>query len=162
MALSGERLEPRLEGRFAGVGLLRGEYVFRRAGRYPTAESVGELLVPYLREVVDQAAGQPVWYRFTEVTTIEANVLTGVEAILDDEAFPLLGMRGIRRAQRFPEHFRAEIDGVAAVGGAGVLMPFSPIRRRSSGRSLRYATGHPGLRSDPWSKPPRPYCNWTA
>lgn len=125
VALSGERLDSRLAGKFAGVGLVRGEYVFRRAGRYPGTESVRELLMPYLREVVDQAAGQPVWYRFTEVTTIEANVLAGVEEVVDDETFPLLGMRGIRRARRFPEHFRAEITGVAAADdGLGVLLPF--------------------------------------
>lgn len=130
MALSGERLVPRLATEFAGVGLLRGEYVFRRAGRYPTADSVDRHLVPYLRDIAEQAAGQPVRYRFLEVTTAEANVLAGVEEIADHEPNPLLGMRGIRRAMRYPEHFHAEIDGVAAAAKAvpgnalGVLLPF--------------------------------------
>ncbi|MEV6772778.1 putative PEP-binding protein [Nocardia sp. NPDC051030] len=130
VALSGEQLESRVAAKFPGVGLLRGEYVFRRAGRYPTTESVEEYLVPYLRDVAEQAGGQPVWYRFLEVTTVEANVLAGVEEYIEGEAHPLLGMRGIRRARRFPAHFRAEIAGVAAVAnavpgnGIGVVLPF--------------------------------------
>ena len=129
IALSGERVTPPLAEHFDGVGLLRGEYVFRRAGRYPSAGSVADHLAPYLRDVAASIrAGQRVWYRFLEVDTAEANVLDGVEEVIRDEPNRLMGLRGIRRARRHPEHFRAELAGVAGVAGGGdrvgVILPF--------------------------------------
>ncbi|NEC55800.1 hypothetical protein G3I59_09400 [Amycolatopsis rubida] len=127
VALSYERFDETLAAHFDGVGLIRGEYVFRAEGCYPAQESVRKFLEPYLRAVAATAAPRRVWYRTMEVDTAEANVLEGVEAVLVEED-RLLGLRGIRRSRTYPEAFRAELRGVATARAAGadvgVIIPF--------------------------------------
>jgi phosphoenolpyruvate-protein kinase (PTS system EI component) len=126
LALSCERLSAELMEHFDGIGMVRGEYVFRAAGKYPTTESVAGYLVPYLRHIAKRTTGT-IWYRTMEADTAECNVLDGVEEIIE-EPNKLMGLRGIRRAQRFPEAFAAELDGIrqARDEGAdiGVIFPF--------------------------------------
>ncbi|MEV0299326.1 putative PEP-binding protein [Nocardia sp. NPDC050710] len=126
LALSYERVSADLLEHFDGIGLVRGEYVFRAAGRYPTDESVTEYLEPYLAELAAQAPGT-IWYRTMEADTAECNVLDGVEEIIV-ESQRLVGLRGIRRSRRFPDAFVAELAGIARARRAGaeigVIFPF--------------------------------------
>ncbi|MEV5834010.1 putative PEP-binding protein [Nocardia sp. NPDC052112] len=127
LALSCERISAELLDHFDGVGMVRGEYVFRAAGKYPTPESVSGYLVPYLRHIAKRASGTTIWYRTMEADTAECNTLDGVEEIID-EPHKLLGLRGIRRARRYPGAFIAELEGIAQVrdegADIGVLFPF--------------------------------------
>jgi phosphoenolpyruvate-protein kinase (PTS system EI component) len=112
---------------FQGIGMVRGEYIFRAEGYYPSPSSVSRFLVPYLQDLCTNTNGQTVWYRTLDADTAECNVLEGVEEIIV-EPDRLLGLRGIRRSIRYPEAFRAELEGVAQVraagGAAGVIFPF--------------------------------------
>ncbi|MEV8537097.1 putative PEP-binding protein [Streptomyces sp. NPDC051211] len=107
LALSGERPARELLARFAGIGLVRGEYVFRALGLYPTHPVAQEQLFAYLDELCTLSPGQVV-YRTMEVTAAEANTLTGVEEVIDEDAHSLMGIRGVRRHMRHPESLSAE------------------------------------------------------
>lgn len=126
VGLSYERVTAELMGHFDGIGMVRGEYVFRAAGKYPSSESVADYLVPYLRELAVHAPGT-IWYRTMEADTAECNVLEGVEEIITEQN-RLLGLRGIRRSHRFPDAFDAELAGIAQARAAGadigVIFPF--------------------------------------
>lgn len=127
LALSYERVSPELLAHFHGIGMVRGEYVFRGAGRYPAPESVAALLVPYLAELASLGPGT-IWYRTMDADTAECNVLEGVDEVIM-EHHRGIGLRGIRRAMRFPDAFAAELAGVARVrqqtgADIGVMFPF--------------------------------------
>lgn len=129
VALSGERYCSALSASFPSIGLIRGEYLFRRYGRYPTAASSSELLLPYLLDLAASKARGIIWYRTLEVDTREANVLDGVEYVTDDDPYPLMGLRGVRRAQAYPNHFRSEVRAIAKAARTsgrnfGVIIPF--------------------------------------
>lgn len=129
VALSGEQYCPALRRSFPSIGLIRGEYLFRRYGRYPTAASSSDLLLPYLLDLAASEARGTIWYRTLEVDTREANVLRGVEYVTDDDPYPLMGLRGVRRAQAYPDHFRFEVHAIAEAAHTssrdfGVIVPF--------------------------------------
>ncbi|NNH06653.1 putative PEP-binding protein [Cellulomonas fimi] len=114
LALSGEAPSRALLERFAGVGLVRGEYVFRGILRYPTEETAGAELERYLSSVC-AATEASVAYRTLEVTQAEANVLEGVEHEDDEDGDDLLGLRGVRRHMAFPASLDAELRAVRRV-----------------------------------------------
>lgn len=114
LALSGESPSRDLLARFAGVGLVRGEYVFRGILRYPTDNLARRELELYLSSICERCEGT-VTYRTMEVTQAEANVLRGVEHEDDEAGDDLLGLRGVRRHMAFPESLDAELRAVAAV-----------------------------------------------
>lgn len=108
LALSGERPTRELVSRFAGIGLVRGEYVFRALGLYPTCSVAQEQLFAYLDELCLLSSG-PVVYRTMEVTAAEANTLRGVEEVIHEDAHSLMGVRGVRRHRRHPASLSAEL-----------------------------------------------------
>lgn len=112
VALSGERIDPRLPGHVDGVGLLRSEYVLRRFGRYLGDTEAQSHLQAYAKSVLDRFQGKPVWYRFCDAPSNEINMLEGNDAYIVEE-FPTVGIRGMRRAMSFLETFVAEFQLVA-------------------------------------------------
>lgn len=128
LALSGESPGRDLLAEFDHIGLIRGEYLFRDHGLYPTAEHARPVLREYLDRLCREAAGAAVWFRTLEVTTIEANTLRGVEERILDEDMPMLGLRGVRRAMRYPASLDAELAVIAEVRrthpNLGVVAPF--------------------------------------
>lgn len=127
LALSGERPTRELVSRFAGIGLVRGEYVFRALGLYPTHPAAQEQLFAYLNELCMLSAGSVV-YRTMEVTAAEANTLKGVEEVIDESAHSLMGVRGVRRHLRHPASLSAELQVLRGVHrlypGLVVIAPF--------------------------------------
>lgn len=128
LALSGESPTEDLLRSFDGIGLVRSEYLFRHAERYPTAASAGPVVLEYLRSLPPAAARGPVWYRTLEVTTAEANVLAGVEQEYPESNNELMGLRGVRRSMAHPESLNHELEAVAAAREVlpylGVVCPF--------------------------------------
>ncbi len=128
LALSFERVPKELFAGFAAVGLIRGEYNCRRHDNYITVPECQEALRKYLDDVCSKMDGRPVWYRTIELEASEANVLRGVDHIIDGDRNPILSLRGIRRAVRYPEAFRMELEVIAEVAGShsnlNILFPF--------------------------------------
>lgn len=127
ISLSGERpTEPPVKN-LSGVGLLRGEFLFRDREVYVTNEQARADLAAYVSGVCRAVTGKPVWYRLSDFWSDEANVLQGNPHI-EDEANPIVGIRGIRRALAHPEDFSLEVDAIADVARAHsnlhLLFPF--------------------------------------
>ena len=127
VAISAERFDERLPGRVLGVGLIRGEYILRRARRYIRDPRACEQLTEYLYFVLEQFPDAPVWYRFSDAPSSEINLLEGTDAYLVEE-FPEIGVRGMRRALQFPATFRREFESVAVVArqaaNLNVILPY--------------------------------------
>jgi phosphoenolpyruvate-protein kinase (PTS system EI component) len=128
LALSAEDITDQVWKDFNGVGLLRGEYILRKAGIYSTHPNAGGVIRGYLDRVCRLFPAQPVWYRFAELEVAEANALAGVDHILPNERNPVVGLRGVRRAMRYSDSFRAEIDAILPClrdhSNLGVIVPF--------------------------------------
>ena len=127
VSLAGERPQVPALQRFAGVGLVRGEFLFRARGAYITdAEATGQLGA-YLDKVCDAFAGRPVWYRATDFWSDEAAVLRGNDGPVRENN-PLVGERGLRRALARPQTARCELAAVAEVArrrpNLHLLLPF--------------------------------------
>lgn len=115
LAVSAEELEAPLGEPFEGIGLLRGEYICRKHEVYTTTPEWADLATNYITSMLHLYPDQQVWYRLTELETAEVNVLRGVDHIIDGEANPALGLRGMRRARRFPDAFRREAAVLAQI-----------------------------------------------
>ncbi|MFM7778447.1 MAG: putative PEP-binding protein [Alphaproteobacteria bacterium] len=128
LALSAEDIRDQVWHEFAGVGLLRGEYILRKAGIFSTHPQAKSVIRAYLEQVCRLFPSQPVWYRFSELEVAEANALAEVDHILPVERNPVIGLRGVRRAMRFPDSFGAEIDAILPClrkySQLGVIVPF--------------------------------------
>ncbi|MEW8050087.1 MAG: putative PEP-binding protein [Candidatus Thiodiazotropha sp.] len=127
IGLSGEWPEPIHTKLFSGVGLVRGEYLMRGRGQYISVPACRTHIYEYLVEVCRLFEGQAVWYRFADMDTDEANVLENVDHHIE-EIIPLLGCRGVRRALRFQDTFRLEVDILSQVASVcsniGVIIPY--------------------------------------
>jgi phosphoenolpyruvate-protein kinase (PTS system EI component) len=128
LALSSERVDGVTGPEFSGVGLVRGEYVFRRRREYVTVPGARAALTSYLREVAAAFAPRPVWYRTSELEAAEVAVLDGGDDDSLVDPVPILGTRGIRRALRHPESFDLELgafrDAADDFPNLGLLFPF--------------------------------------
>jgi phosphoenolpyruvate-protein kinase (PTS system EI component) len=117
VSLVGERLTPDVIGQFAGVGLIRGEFVQRRVQRSMLTPDVRETLRAYLSDIATVAGEREVWYRTMDLWTEEGNSLAGASYV-GFERNPLVGVRGGRRAKQAPDEFKAECEVVAEVSAA--------------------------------------------
>ena len=126
LSLSGERFPTGVAG-LDGIGLVRPEFLLRAAGEHITCAGVRSQMEDYLRGLIEDARGAPVWYRCTDLWSDEVNALAGVEEVVQEEN-PAIGLRGVRRHLRFQDSFRLEVEAVlSAVGAASnvhMLFPF--------------------------------------
>ncbi|MEZ4294048.1 MAG: putative PEP-binding protein [Polyangiaceae bacterium] len=127
VSLSGERAtEPQVRC-MAGVGLLRGEFLFRDREVYVTDALARADLAEYVGRVCAAFGQRPVWYRLADFWSDEANVLEGNTHVLE-EPNPIIGVRGVRRALAFPEDAGLEIETLARVArnheNLHLLLPF--------------------------------------
>ncbi len=117
--------------------MIRGEYLFRGSGYYPTSKEGRENLHDYLELIARKTVGGEIWYRTTDFDYREASVLSGVE----DE---LAEFRGIRRGLRFPELLECELSIVSSVQSQyphlNVMFPFVSQPREVE-TALRIASG---------------------
>jgi phosphoenolpyruvate synthase/pyruvate phosphate dikinase len=127
LGLSAEHIEDRVSPIFAGVGLLRSEYLCRKIDKYITLKESRDYIQQYVRRVARIFAPDPVWYRTTEMETSEVNVLEGADHIVEERT-SMLGYRGIRRGKLFKETFLLELSVLAEVASEApnvhVLIPF--------------------------------------
>lgn len=127
IALNGETPPDLPEERFDGVGMIRGEYILRKIGKYITTHDAKHTLYAYVESVCQKYNKQEVWYRTTEFVTPEINVLEGVDAIFEEKHY-ILGMRGVRRGLKFKETFKEELrlisDLSTKYSNLNILIPY--------------------------------------
>lgn len=117
-----------------GVGLLRAEHMLTESGKHPVylARENPEELVRIITEGVGKIAKafypKPVWYRTLDARTDEFRSLEGGENE-PEEANPMLGWHGIRRALDDTGVFRCELEAIRQLHQEGlnniaVMLPF--------------------------------------
>ncbi|WP_374129599.1 putative PEP-binding protein [Sphingomonas sp. 28-62-20] len=127
IASSGERLDARHRAHFDGVGLVRGEYLCRAAKAYVTQPHWHALASAYLAALCTLFAPHPVRYRLVDIETSELNGLPGVDHRVQEKT-TMLGLRGARRALRYPAGAEAEAAMLASVhadhANLALVIPF--------------------------------------
>ncbi|MBI4167948.1 MAG: hypothetical protein HY515_03260 [Candidatus Aenigmarchaeota archaeon] len=112
---------------FAGVGMIRGEYLLRKTGKYITLPGVQQMLVDYVSRVAEMFHPRNVRYRMIEFPSTWISQLEGADSDLHEEAY-MMGTRGIRRSLRYPDTFAMEADLITRVSrdydNLDVLLPF--------------------------------------
>ncbi len=129
LGLSGERppaaehLPPGMDS----VGLIRSEYLLRERELFLTDPAMQDYISSYVSDLSSNGSLGDIWYRTTEVTTPEANTLSGVDRVFYEADF-MKGRRGIRRARELPETFLLEMRLLAEIArdrpNLHVLVPF--------------------------------------
>lgn len=127
VSLSGEEPTAKPLQELDGVGLLRGEFIFRARGEYITIKAALDELQGYLERTCLAFSPRPIWYRLCDFWSDEANVLIG-NNLQEEEGNPIVGLRGIRRGLAAPDTLRRELAAVAEVAmrfdNLHVLFPF--------------------------------------
>ena len=128
LALSGEKIVEKIYPHLLHhVGLIRGEYLLRELNQNILLASCQQFVKDYLDTICSLYSDEEVWYRFSELTNAEANILDGTKEYFD-ERHPLFGYRGIRRLLACPDEFHAETNVVTEVfqtnPNLSVIFPF--------------------------------------
>jgi len=128
LALSGEKIAEKVYPQLLHhVGMIRGEYLLRELNQNILLPSCQQFVKDYLDTICSLYSDEEVWYRFSELTNIEANCLEGTKECFD-ENHPLFGHRGTRRLLACPDEFQAEAHVVTEVSqtnpNLSVIFPF--------------------------------------
>ncbi len=107
--------------------MIRGEYLLRELNQNILLPSCQQFVKDYLETICSLYSNEEVWYRFSELTNIEANCLKGTKEYFD-ERHPLFGYRGTRRLLACLDEFQAEAHVVTEVyqinPNLSVIFPF--------------------------------------
>ena len=128
LALSGEKIIKKVYPQLLHhVGMIRGEYLLRELKQNILLPSCQQFVKDYLSSICSLYSDEEVWYRFSELTNMEANCLEGTKEYFD-ELHPLFGYRGTRRLLACPDEFQAEANVVTDVyqtnPNLSVIFPF--------------------------------------
>lgn len=119
-----------------GVGLMRAEFVVYRTGRHPLflltdtpPQDLTTILADGMRTVAREFAPRRVLYRSMDLRSNEVRELVGGAQYEAFEDNPALGCRGMNRALRDPDVFKAELAALATVRDEGfknlhLMLPF--------------------------------------
>ncbi len=99
---------------FAGVGMIRGEYLLRKTGRYITLPDVQQMVVDYVSRVAEMFYPRDVRYRMIEFPSNWISQLEGADSDLHEEDY-MMGTRGLRRSLKYPDTFAMEADLITRV-----------------------------------------------
>ena len=128
LAFSGEKIIEKVYPQLLHhVGMIRGEYLLRELNQNILLPSCQQFVKDYLSSICSLYSDEEVWYRFSELTSMEANCLEGTKEYFD-ERHPLFGYRGTRRLLACPDEFQAEANVVTDVyqnnPNLSVIFPF--------------------------------------
>lgn len=127
IALNGERPPSVLDDVVSGVGMIRSEYILRNIGKYITNSDAQHELLDYITMVCRHYYPKPVWYRTSELTTQEVNVLENADEIIREKHYEI-GLRGIRRGMRHTDTLKKEFSIVSRAAqefdNLNILFPF--------------------------------------
>lgn len=133
---------------FSSIGMIRGEYLLREINQNILLENAKVHVAEYVESICALYGEKLVWYRFSELTVEEANVLEGTCEFLTDR-HPLFGMRGLRRHLHYRDEFLAEIRVLVKVSQSypnlAIFLPFvNDAKQLSDAISLIRAEGFLG------------------
>ena len=128
LAFSGEKIIEKVYPQLLHhVGMIRGEYLLRELNQNILLPSCQQFVKDYLSSICSLYSDEEVWYRFSELTSMEANCIEGANEYFD-ERHPLFGYRGTRRLLACPDEFQAEANVVTDVyqnnPNLSVIFPF--------------------------------------
>lgn len=128
LALNGEKIYGKIaEDNLSGVGMIRGEYLLRDINKSILTLEGRKRIYEYLKDICNIYHDDEVWYRFSELTSAEINILDGTN-ILYEEEHHLLGTRGLRRSEQVLDEFEQEIETIIKVHkecpNLSVFLPF--------------------------------------
>ena len=84
LALSGEKIAEKVYPQlFHHVGMIRGEYLLRELNQSILLPSCQQFVKDYLSSICSLYSDEEVWYRFSELTNMEANCLEGTKEYFD-------------------------------------------------------------------------------
>lgn len=129
VTLSGEMPSAQFLARTGGIGLVRAEYLVRRAGTSWAKEPTRRLVADYLRALHGRTADLPVWYRFSDLEARDAAVLRDAgrpPGAREDN--PIIGVRALRRGMAAGSDLPDELRTLAALSRElprlGLVAPF--------------------------------------
>ena len=83
LGLSGEKIVEKVYPHLLHhVGLIRGEYLLRELNQNILLPNCQQFVKDYLDTICHLYSDEEVWYRFSELTNAEANILDGLKSIL--------------------------------------------------------------------------------
>jgi phosphoenolpyruvate-protein kinase (PTS system EI component) len=136
LGLSSENIDKAIKEHFKSIGMIRGEYIFRRIFKYITTKEGQIYLEDYLTRVCEMYYPNEVWYRTSELDILEVSVLDGSDDDNINDWIPILGTRGIRRAMLHPETFDIELSIIQRVASRynnlKVIIPYVTTKEEVS------------------------------
>ena len=127
LGLSAEPITNKIDNRLDGVGMIRSEYLCRSCNEYITTNICQKFVREYVDNICKLFYPDEVWYRTTDFLSPEINILKGTDAFLNEKHY-LLGLRGIRRAVKYPQTFILEMKNLSIVANQNsnlnVLFPY--------------------------------------
>lgn len=127
IALNGEKPPLILDDLVAGVGMIRSEYILRHIVKYIPSLDAQQTLSDYLDLVCTHYYPKPVWYRTSELTTQEVNILECADEIINEKHYEI-GLRGIRRGIKHIDTLKKELSIVSVAAqkydNLNVLLPY--------------------------------------
>ena len=103
------------------------DHLDRACNEYITTDTCRKYIREYVSNVCQLFCSDEVWYRTTELVAAEINSLKGVDNIIIEKEH-YLGMRGIRRAIKYPDTFTLELVNLNQISNEyknlNVLFPF--------------------------------------
>lgn len=127
LGINAENISKDLAKEFAGVGLIRSEYLCRNINEYITTKSCQKYIENYLINICNIFKDKEVWYRFTDLTGNEIATLDGADDNVI-EKWHFIGTKGVRRHLKYKETFEQECLAIKNVyaehKNLGVIIPY--------------------------------------
>lgn len=127
LAVNGEIVDDSLYKEFAGIGLIRPEYICRKYNMYITQTKLLNYLYEYIAHLCSLDESKTVLYRFTDLTVNEVNVLYGCDCTMYDNKH-FMGIKGVRRHLKFLDSFKKEAEIISKLSrkynNLGIVIPF--------------------------------------
>ena len=127
LGVNAEKITKDLAKEFAGVGLIRSEYLCRNINEYVTTEKCKAYIKNYLADICNIFDEKEVWYRFTDLTGNEIATLNGADDIFI-EKWHFIGTKGVRRHLSHIKTFSQECliikDVYEKYKNLGVIIPY--------------------------------------
>lgn len=148
LSLNAEMPNELLAKDFCGVGMIRSEYLCRNINKYITVKECQEYIKGYLDNICDTFKNKEVWYRFTDLTSNEIDVLDGCDCNIV-EKYHFIGIKGARRYIKFIDTFRIELNLIKEVykkhSNLNIIIPYiKDIEEYKTLKEIIYQEGYQG------------------
>ena len=148
LALNAEIPNAELSKDFNGVGMIRSEYLCRNIKQYVTLETCQKYIKEYLEQICTRFENKEIWYRLTDLTSNEIDVLDGCDYNIV-EKFHFIGIKGARRYIKFIDTFLIEVDIINQIRkkykNVGLIIPFiKDIQEYKQIKEIIKNTGYDG------------------